>query len=189
MQLVRDVMSGKYSDYKEAREAYIKDWTGMNNQEAERTQNELETWFGGSWTSADTKTIDKYIEKDHACEGEIYRGLHFYKKEDFEKFMSKCEPGSVIHNEGGMNASWSTSYETARIFAHGMVKECDSVMLKCAKNRTSAPVAHLSSQGEDEVLSHSRARWTVLSVDYNDKGNGNQDIIVNVIEKGDYADE
>lgn len=189
MAIARDVMSGKYEDYNTAREAYIKNWTGMNDEEAHQTRKQLETWFGGGWSRADTKTIDKYIEKDHAYEGETYRGLHFYQESDYKEFMGDLKVGDVIHNKDGMNSSWSTSFETARNFSHGVSGDCDSVTIHCMKNRTSAPVAHLSSQGEDEVLSHSKAQWTVLSYNISDKPSGRKDVTINVIEKGEYTDE
>ena len=38
------------------------------------------------------------------------------------------------------------------------------MIIHCVQNKTSAPVSHLSHKGEDEVLAHSKAQWTVLGV-------------------------
>lgn len=189
-QLSMDVLLGKYEGVDAARESYIEKWTGMGTEEAKKVRSELESWFGDDWISADTKIIDKYIEKDHAYEGEIYRGLHFYQKSDYDRFMNEVKAGKVIRNTDGKNASWSSSFGEATKFSHNSTEDCDSIVLRCLKNRTSAPVAHLSSQkNEEEVLSHSKAQWTVVGVNVADKTDGRKCAIIDVIERGSYADE
>lgn len=146
-------------DYQQARKDYIKDWTGCDDAEAEKIYGQFQTWFGGGWTHADTETLDSYIDKDGAYDGEIYRGMKF-TEEEYQQFMNGMKPGAKFGMKG-YNSSWTNSDEMAIAFSHGGDR---SVLLKCVKNKTSAPVSHLSTHGEDEVLAHSKAQWTVLGV-------------------------
>lgn len=126
---------------------------------AKKTYKQLTTWFGGSWSRADTAVIDKYIEEDGTCEGPIYRGMHFSQQE-YAEFMKSVRQGETI-NMRGQNSSWTTEPEVAYNFSTSGER---NVRLKCLKNRTASPVSHLSEKGESEVLAHSRAQWTVLNV-------------------------
>ncbi len=175
-------------DWSNARLGYIEKYTGQSKEQAEKTKSELDTWFGGGWSNADTATLDKYIDEDHAYDGELYRGLHFENDGDFDSFIAQCEPGAVITNKNGMNSSWSSSEGMARNFAHSANKAVDSVVLHCVKNRTTSPVSHLSSKGEDECLSHSKAQWTVLHTEISETGQGGRKADVYVVEKGEYAE-
>lgn len=175
-------------DWSNARLGYIEKYTGQSKEQAEKTKSELDTWFGGGWSKADTATLDKYIDEDHAYDGELYRGLHFENDGDFDSFIAQCEPGAVITNKNGMNSSWSSSEGMARNFAHSANKAVDSVVLHCVKNRTTSPVSYLSSKGEDECLSHSKAQWTVLRTDISETGQGGRKADVYVVEKGEYAE-
>ena len=175
-------------DWSNARLGYIEKYTGQSKEQAEKTKSELDTWFGGGWSKADTATLDKYIDEDHAYDGELYRGLHFENDGDFDSFIAQCEPGAVITNKNGMNSSWSSSEGMARNFAHFANKAVDSVVLHCVKNRTTSPVSYLSSKGEDECLSHSKAQWTVLRTDISETGQGGRKADVYVVEKGEYAE-
>lgn len=175
-------------DWSNARLGYIEKYTGQSKEQAEKTKSELDTWFGGGWSKADTATLDKYIDEDHAYDGELYRGLHFENDGDFDSFIAQCEPGAVITNKNGMNSSWSSSEGMARNFAHSANKAVDSVVLHCVKNRTTSPVSHLSSKGEDECMSHSKAQWTVLRTDISETGQGGRKADVYVVEKGEYAE-
>ena len=146
-------------DYDQARKDYIKEWIGCDDAEAERTLKQFKTWFGGGWQHADTETIDSYIDKDGAYDGEIYRGMQF-TEDEYRQFMDGMEPGAKFGMKG-YNSSWTTSDEMAIAFSRGNDR---SVLIKCVKNKTSAPVAHLSTQGEDEVVAHSKTQWTVMGV-------------------------
>ena len=146
-------------DYVQARIDYIKDWTGCDDAEAKETLNQFRTWFGGGWTHADTNTIDSYIDKDGAYDGEIYRGMKF-TEEEYADFMNGIKPGAKIGMKG-YNSSWTNDREVAWGFSNGRDRR---VIIRCVKNKTSAPVSHLSTQGEDEVIAHSKAQWTVLGV-------------------------
>jgi len=186
-ELAERVNAGEFHGYMEGREQYIKDWTGAGEQEAKKMNYELQTWFSGSWSRADTATLDRYIEKDHAYEGTIYRGLHFGKQDDYDKFMKQIDDnGGIIKMNG--NSSWSSNEGTARGFAHTVDPDQNSVVIVCTKNRTSAPVSHISSQGEDEVLAHSKAKWTVLHKESTDLGDGIKNTMLYVIESGEYDD-
>lgn len=177
-----DVESGKYKDYGEAKTGYIKQMSGQSDEEAAATKKEFDQWFGGSWSKADTATLDKYIEQDHAYDGKIYRGMKF-NADDFYSFMNNISPGAEI----GMkrNASWSSNEDVARSFSNHISSDVNSVVLTCVKNKTSAPVAHLSSVGEEEVLSHSKAKWTVLHSEIVENPNGSKNAYITVVEKGE----
>ena len=175
-------------DWSNARLGYIEKYTGQSKEQAEKTKSELDTWFSGGWSKADTTTLDKYIDEDHAYDGELYRGLHFENDGDFDSFIAQCEPGAVITNKNGMNSSWSSSEGMARTFAHSANRAVDSVILHCVKNRTTSPVSYLSSKGEDECLSHSKAQWTVLHTEISETGQGGRKADVYVVEKGEYAE-
>ena len=184
-----EVVAKEYdNNWYAARIDYIKKYTGQDDAEADNTEDELETWFSGGWSSADTAVIDKYIEQDHAYSGELYRGLHFNENEEFESFIDQCKPGSVITNRDGLNSSWSSDEEMAKHFAHSSDDEFASVVIHCVKNRTTSPVSHLSSQGEDECLSHSKAQWTVLHTNVSVSRKGYKKADVYVVEKGEYAE-
>jgi len=154
-----EVRNGKFSGHDEARLHYIKEWTGMDDTEAKETLGELKTWFSGRWVNADTKAVDKYIDSDGVYDGDIYRGLHF-SIDEYDKFMEGIQQGGTLRMMG-MNSSWTTSREDAWNFSGGRDRR---VLIRCAKNKTSAPVSHLSSQGESEVLAHSKTQWTILNV-------------------------
>lgn len=184
-----DVVAKEYdNNWYAARIDYIKKYTGQDDDEADNTEDELETWFSGGWSSADTAVIDKYIEQDHAYSGELYRGLHFNENEEFDSFIDQCKPGSVITNRDGLNSSWSSDEEIAKHFAHSSDDEFASVVIHCVKNRTTSPVSYLSSQGENECLSHSKAQWTVLHTNVGVSRKGYKKADVYVIEKGEYAE-
>lgn len=170
-------------DYTAARKEYIKKIANMDDEEADKTEAEFREWFGGDWFNADTKTLDRYIERDHSYDGEIYRGMDFETGQDFDAFMKDIRPGATI----GMrrNSSWTSDKETAVNFA-GISGPSDSVMITCVKNRTSAPVDHLSGMGESEVLAHSKAQWTVLHSEIREE-KGARKAYITVMEKGEPA--
>lgn len=147
------------SAYHDAKISYIKDWTGMDDQEAEKALEQFDVWFGGSWSHADTDVLDDYIDRDGVYAGEIYRGLNLSDIE-YEEFLQNSNPGDTIRMLG-MNSSWTNDWETARIFS-GTSSHSNHIVLKCVKNKTSAPVDHISTKGESEIIAHSRAQWTVL---------------------------
>lgn len=176
------------NDWDAARFDYIKKYTGQSDEEAKKTQDEFDTWFSGSWSKADTATLDRYIDEDHAYDGELYRGLHFNENDEFDAFIDQCKPGSVITNRNGMNSSWSSDEFMAKHYAHSSDDEFASVVIHCVKNRTTSPVSHLSYQGEDECLSHSKAQWTVLHTNVGVSRKGYKKADVYVVEKGEYAE-
>lgn len=176
------------NDWDAARFDYIKKYTGQSDEEAKKTQDEFDTWFSGSWSKADTATLDRYIDEDHAYDGELYRGLHFNENDEFDAFIDQCKPGSVITNRNGMNSSWSSDEFMAKHYAHSSDDEFASVVIHCVKNRTTSPVSHLSYQGEDECLSHSKAQWTVLHTNVSVSRKGYKKADVYVVEKGEYAE-
>lgn len=184
-----DIQSGKYKDYSEARIGYIKETTGLPEDECLEIRNAMRAWTSSSHDpGAKTEQLDKFIENDSTYDGTIYRGLHFGTDEDYEKFMENVQRGSTISaNESGMNASWSSLEDDAVNFSHRSNQYANSVVIKCVKNRTSSPIAYLNSVGEEEVISHSKAQWTVLNVQVTEKGGGGKNADITVIECGEYA--
>jgi len=174
--------SKKYSGYEEARTQYIKDMSGLDDDQAQATMKEFQKWFGGSWDDADTATLDKYIEEDHAFEGTMYRGMKF-DHDGFDAFMKDIGPGAQIRMQ--RNSSWSSDEEVARSFGAHIYNDVDTVMITCVKNRTSAPVAHLSTAGESEVLAHSKASWTVLHSEVVQWPSGAKKAYLTVVETGE----
>lgn len=174
--------SKKYSGYEEARKEYIKDMSGLDDDQAQATMKEFQKWFGGSWDDADTATLDKYIEEDHAFEGTMYRGMKF-DHDGFDAFMKDIGPGAQIRMQ--RNSSWSSDEEVARSFGAHIYNDVDTVMITCVKNRTSAPVAHLSTAGESEVLAHSKASWTVLHSEVVQWPSGAKKAYLTVVETGE----
>lgn len=168
------VREGK--DWEQARVDLIREKTGQSEEEARKTREQLGTWFGGSWSHADTDVIDRYIDQDSAYDGTIYRGMHF-SEEEYAAFMQGMKPGARM-NMRGMNSSWTNNEEVAYTFYRGGERK---VKLTCVKNRTAAPVSHLSDKGEDEIVAHSRAEWTILSIE---EAPGLTEI--KVVETGEY---
>lgn len=178
-----DVEDEYDGDWTEARKGYIQKLTGMSEAESSRTMDELETWFSNRWDKADTATLDKYVEKDHVYDGTMYRGMKFWSAQDLNAFMENVSEGAQIKMK--KNASWSDSKEVAYRFAHKGDDSYNSVVIKCIRNRTSAPVDHLSTQGEGEILSHSNAKWTVLRSDVYEMPNGTKKAFLTVVEAGE----
>ena len=172
----------KYDGYEEARTDYIQKMTGMDEAEAAATLKEFNKWFSGSWGDADTATLDNYIAKDHVYDGKMYRGMKF-NPETFDAFMENISPGATISMK--RNSSWSSDEAVARSFAAHSYDATFSVMITCVKNRTSAPVDHLSGVGESEVIAHSKAQWTVLHSEVVTWPSGAKKAYLTVVEKGE----
>lgn len=172
----------KYKGYEEARTDYIQKMTGMDAEEAAATMKEFNKWFGGSWGSADTATLDNYISKDHVYDGKMYRGMKF-TPEGFDSFMENISPGATISMK--RNSSWSSDEAVARSFAGHASDVVFSVMVTCVKNRTSAPVDHLSTAAESEVLAHSNAKWTVMHSEVVTWPSGAKKAYLTVVETGE----
>jgi len=166
--------NGLTDPFTTARLAYIQDWTGCDEKEAWHILDEMGTWFSGSWGRADTETLDKYIDDDGVYDGEIYRGIEL-DQDDYEEFMKNAQPGGTVKMIG-MNSSWTSDKEMAYHFS-GSSEDSRHIVFRCIKNRTAAPVSHLSTHGEDEVLAHSRAQWTVMNVQ-----EGTNRTIITVVE-------
>lgn len=185
-----DVESGKYSSHDEAKKGFVKERTGLSDEECDQISKEMDTWVSNSWSRADTAQIDKFIESDHTYDGEIYRGLHFVEGRDetsYDDFMKNIEVGGTISTAvSGRNASWSSSENDAATFSHRSNAYEDSVVIRCVGNRTSSPIGYLNNQGEKEVVSHSRARWTVLNVQESEKGSGGRHAEITVVECGEF---
>lgn len=176
MRLTYKQVMSQYGDYNKMRKSVIADNTGWDEAKVEKCHAEMTTWFGGSWYKADTAVLDEYVDKAPAYDGEIYRGLHF-TEDEYQAFMQSAQQGATIGMRG-KNSSWTSDKETADMWTQGAERR---VVLVCTKNRTSTPVNVLSDKGEDEVLAHSKAGWTVLRAE-----EGADKTYIYVVEKGEY---
>lgn len=176
-QLVRE---GKAKSWDEARMQLIKEDTGFSDAEAQQTFDEMRTWFGGSWSKADTEVLDNYVDHSPAFDGVMHRGMHFESDKELDDFMGNLHAGDRISM--GKNASWTDDEETARGYAHTNDDTYSSAVITCLQNKTSSPVADLSYQGENEVLSSSKTQWTVLRTDVHTLPNGNKKAQIFVVE-------
>lgn len=179
-----DIESGKYKNYVDARKGHISKITGQTEAEAELTLRELDNWTGGSGYRADQKVLDRFVEKAPAYNGKIHRGMSFREEADYEAFMKDVGDGKVIKMKGC--ASWSDNQTVARRFGHAGDDYLNSVMITCVKNRTSAPIDFANQEMEGEVLSHSKASWTVLHHEVYTTRAGAKKAYLTVIEKGEY---
>ena len=176
-------------DWTEARIGEIQKDTGMSREDSEMAQKEIQTWMSNAWGRADTSTLDEYIEKAPAFDGQIHRGLCFTDDEgQYDAFMDVVR-GGVIRMNG--NSSWSSDQSVARRFAHTEWDDTDSVMITCISNKTATPIEHLanSNGGEDEVIAHSRTSWSVVRVTETEKRDGGRHAHIIVIERGEYDNE
>lgn len=172
--------SGKYSTYGEARKAVLKQDTGFSDEEVERTYNELNTWVSNSWSKADTAILDKYVDNSPTYNGKMFRGMHFDTPEEAEKFVNLKAGDRITGN--GKNSSWTSDEEMGRVYSHNGNDSFTSVNLVCLKNKTSSPIEDFNLQGESEILSSSKAEWTVLRNDVVTLPNGNKKIFTYVVE-------
>jgi hypothetical protein len=174
------VQSGKTNDHEEARKMLIKQDTGFSDAEVEATHKELKTWFGGRWEEADTETLDKYVASSPTYDGKIYRGLHFENAQELDDFAGNLKTGDRFKMK--RNASWTSEESTARGYAHNVDDTYSSAIITCLHNKSSSPVSDLSDKGEYEVLSSSKAQWTVLRKDVTTLPNGNKKVNIYVVE-------
>ncbi len=174
-------------DWEKARIGEVAKDTGMTQEEAEKTYRELETWTGSNWSRANSDMLDSYVEKAPTFDGPIFRGLHFTDSDDYDSFMKSISSGVVTM---GGNSSWSSDESVARRFAHAIDDDVSSVVIRCVANKTAAPIEHITQKGgEDEVIAHSRAAWTVLNVSECTSYSGRKKAVVTVIERGEFEDE
>lgn len=175
-------------DHTEARIETIRKDTGLSREKAEKLNAEIGTWTSNQWDKADKASLDEYVENAPAYEGTISRGLCFKDNRygSYDDFMETAKSG-VIRMNG--NSSWTTDDEVSRRYAHPNDSGIDSVIIKCVKNKTATPIEHLTTNGgEDEVLAHSRAAWTVLNATETEKNGGGRLAVITVIERGEYED-
>ena len=178
--IVSKEYGGKWND---ARLGEMQKDTGFTGEEANQVFDALSTWVGNNWESADKNKLDAFVEAAPAYQGTMFRGLHFEPGDgSFEEFMEKVKRGGTMTMNGP--ASWSSDDFVARTYAHMGDHTYDSVMIRCIKNRTSTPIGYLNRMGEEEVLSSSKAGWTVLDVvEYDDRGG--RKAVITVIEQGE----
>ena len=176
----------KYNeDYEQMRRGVIKEYTNASDAQVDKYKTELDKLvsFGG-WSKADPAVLDDYVEHAPTYKGQISRGLHFEPGDgEYDKFMNQVHESGTITL--GKPSSWTTDPETSRLYSHMGDDTYDSVEIVCNQNRTSTPINFINWQGEDEVLSSSKASWTVLNEDTVTRPNGSKKTILYVAETGD----
>lgn len=179
-------LKDKYNDdWEQMRRGVIKEYTNASDEQVEKYKKELDKLvsFGG-WSKADPKVLDDYVEHAPTYQGQISRGMHFEPGDgSYDNFMNQVrESGTVTM---GKPSSWTTDPETSRLYSHMGDDTYDSVEIVCNQNRTSTPINYINMQGEDEVLSSSKASWTVLNEETVTRPNGSRKTILYVAETGD----
>lgn len=181
----RDALNEKYNGEWEAmRKGMIKEYTGASDEKVDQYYNELDKFFSGSGSSANVEILDDYVEHAPAYKGEMRRGMHFRTGDgEYDKFMAKVHEGSVVTLD--KPSSWASDWQVARRFSHLRDPYYDSIEIVCNQNRTSTPVSFANFHGEDEILSSSKASWTLLKEDTAVLDNGSRKTILYVVETGD----
>ena len=91
------------------------------------------------------KSIDQYVKKMPAFEGQVHRGMSFDSKEQQEAFLSKISGGYSLE----AMSSFSSSKRVAKEFAMGS----KAGILFTVKNKSGASVKRLSlMEEEDEII-------------------------------------
>jgi len=180
---LKDVYNG---DWDAMRKGTIKEYTGADDEKVDQYYKELSQFFTGSGNQANAEVLDDYVEHAPTYKGEIRRGMHFGMGDgEYDKFMEKVHGSGLVTLD--KPSSWASDWQVARRFSHLRDPECDSVEIVCTQNRTSTPVSFANMHGEDEVLSSSKAAWTVLKEDSAVLDSGAKKTILYVAETGEDA--
>ena len=181
----RTALEEKYNgDWTAMRKGTIKEYTGASDEKVDQYYKELDKFFSGSGSSANAEILDDYVAHAPAYKGEMRRGMHFGLEDgEYDKFMAKVHDGSIVTLD--KPSSWASDWQVARRFSHLRDPQCDSIEIVCNQNRTSTPVSFANFHGEDEILSSSKASWTVLKEDTAILDSGARKTILYVAETGD----
>lgn len=179
-------LQDKYGgDWEQMRRGIIKEYTGAPDQQVDAYKKELDklvSW--GGWKQADPAVLDDYVEHAPTYQGQISRGMHFEPGDgSYDNFMNQVHENGTITL--GKPSSWTTDPETSRLYSHMGDNTYDSVEIVCNQNRTSTPINYINMQGEDEILSSSKASWTVLNEETYTLPNGSKKTVLYVAETGD----
>lgn len=179
-------LQDKYGgDWEQMRRGIIKEYTGASDQQVDAYKKELDklvSW--GGWKQADPAVLDDYVEHAPTYQGQISRGMHFEPGDgSYDDFMNQVHENGTITL--GKPSSWTTDPETSRLYSHMGDNTYDSVEIVCNQNRTSTPINYINMQGEDEILSSSKASWTVLNEETYTLPNGSKKTVLYVAETGD----
>ena len=178
-------LNNKYNgDYEQMRRGMIKEYTGADDAKADDYYKALSTFVTGEGSKADTKVLDDYVANAPTYNGQISRGMHFEVGDpEYDNFMKQVHEGGTITL--GKPSSWASDPAVSRLYSHMGDNTYDSIEIVCNQNRTSTPINFVNMQGENEILSSSKASWTVLKDDTVTMPNGARKTILYVAETGD----
>jgi hypothetical protein len=178
-------LNDKYNgDYEQMRRGMIKEYTGADDAKADDYYKALSTFVTGEGSKADAKVLDDYVDNAPTYNGQISRGMHFEVGDpEYDNFMRQVHEGGTITL--GKPSSWASDPAVSRLYSHMGDNTYDSIEIVCNQNRTSTPINFVNMQGENEILSSSKASWTVLKDDTVTMPNGARKTILYVAETGD----
>jgi len=158
----------------------VRELTGASDEDSEQMYRAVRTWTSNAWDTADTALVDRYIDADGTFDGELWRGLHFDTEDERDSFLAGMQVGNVFQaGRDGKNASWSSKKVNAETFSNA---GAHSVIIHCVGNKSAAPIDYMNLQGEQEVVSRSGTRYTVLGISQ-EAGEDRSRTIITVIEK------
>lgn len=186
---ITDEERDKYGGWDESKLAKLGEVTGLEGEELKHAREEISGYmraecidWSGNQDLADT--LDTVVDRSPAYDGTMYRGMKFETGDgSFDDFMDTVKVGGTLRMRGP--SSWTSDEEMAYYFSGRDRTEIDNVIIRCIKNRTSAPIAYQSWIKEDEVLASSKAAWTVLDVYTYERSYGRRCAIITVVEKGE----
>ena len=182
----KENLNDKYGgDWTAMRKGTVQELTGADDATADKYYNALNRYKGGEYpTAKDTEILDDYVDKAPTYQGQISRGMHYDVGDGgYDDFMNRVKESGIL----ALNkpSSWTTEPATARVYSHMGDDNADSIEIVCNQNKTSTPIDFINGMGEDEVLSSSKASWTVLREDTTTRPNGARKTILYVAETGD----
>jgi hypothetical protein len=172
--------TAKSVGWTKARMEKMSEITGLSGDEGVHVFDQMTKWTSNMWGDADTSAIDRYIDSDGTYDGTIWRGLHFGTEDEYREFSGSAFIGDEIHaGHSGKNASWSSLKDDATTFASTGDYQ---VVIQCVGNKSGAPISYLNQKGEQEVVAHSEAWYTVVGRKEVDTGSGKR-LEITVVEK------
>ena len=167
--------SGKFDNiikedpYKEQKK-YIKDKTGVSDEEAEEIYGAIAHYTTTSYDDVrnmknndksvveERKHLEEYISKAPKYEGNIYRGMHF----NDDNFVKQLEAGKIISMNG--ISSWSSDKNIAQAFSEQYGAKNQVIIT--TKNKSGVDISKLSAiEEEKEVLHSSKSYFNIVSID------------------------
>lgn len=150
----------------------IKIDTGLSDNEVEKLQNAMISYFGDDYDTILTKKtnitelISNGIDLLPRYEGSIYRGLGF-TDERINMFTS-LKKGDILPNKS-IISSWTCEKKVSYNFGDIKNNEADSVIIECIDNKKGVGVQHISKHAESESEVLSNCNYEVVDVSIESK--------------------